>query len=239
MSGTIQDAPNTVPAGVSDWEDELNLRELSMKGYDGVSLTEWEDANTDKPEIAAGSVIEIDGSICKYVTDETLADEGGLADGWCYIKHVDNGDGTVTPTLTNTFGTWDTAKQGFYTSGARFSLFAMYRSGAVTKIFTLKSKIPIETGVLGHRYYEKVYTGTVSGASIGVSDAFFSTSQIIRITGIIKYNILGADYFLQMRPSGDFFTLGTSAGTVAITAPIGATYNGSDFKLQVLYKINL
>jgi hypothetical protein len=142
MSGTIQTAPNTVPGAVADWENELNLRELSMRGYDGVSLTEWEAANTDKPSIAAGSVIEINGALCKYAVEEALTDEGGLADGWCYIKHVVAGL-NVTPTLTNTFGTWDAAKNGFYDGNNRYSLFAMYRSGAVTKIFSYKGVITL------------------------------------------------------------------------------------------------
>jgi hypothetical protein len=146
MANEIQDAPNTVPGAVADWENELNLRELSMKGYDGISLTNWAAANTDKPQIAAGSVIEIDGAIAKFTVDTALTDEGGLTDGWCYIKFVVSGS-DVVPTLTNTFGTWDTAKQGFYTSGARFSLHKMYRSGAVTKIFTEKHILYNDNGV--------------------------------------------------------------------------------------------
>lgn len=140
MANEIQTAPSTTLADNDDWEQELNLRELSMKGYDGISLTEWAAGDTDRPQIAAGSVIEIDGAIAKFTNQTAIADEGGIADGWCYIKFIVSG-ADVTPTLTNTFGTWDTAKQGFYTSGARFAMFAMYRSGAVTKIFTLKANI--------------------------------------------------------------------------------------------------
>jgi hypothetical protein len=138
MANEIQTAPNTTPTTNADWAAELNLRELSMKGYDGISLTEWAAGDEDKPQIAAGSVIEIDGAIAKFTTQTALTDEGGLADGWCYIKFVVSGS-DVVPTLTNTFGTWDTAKQGFYDGTDRYSLFAMYRSGAITKIFTDKS----------------------------------------------------------------------------------------------------
>lgn len=137
MANEIQTASSTTPGDETNWQAELNLTELARKGYDGISLTEWAAGDTDKPQIAAGSVIEIDGAIAKFTNQTALTDEGGLADGWCYIKFVVSGS-DVVPTLTNTFGTWDTAKQGFYATNDRYSLHAMYRSGAVTKIFALK-----------------------------------------------------------------------------------------------------
>ena len=138
MAGAKVPAPLDPMGTAASWTNILARLEKTYKGYEGVSLTNWAAANTDRPEIAAGSVIEIDGAPFEYATDDTIADEGGLTDGWCYVKHVVSGD-TVTATLTNTFGTWDTAKQGFYDgSGNRFSLFAMYRSGAITKIYTEK-----------------------------------------------------------------------------------------------------
>ena len=141
MAGAKVPAPLDPMGTAASWTNILARLEKTYKGYDGISLTNWSSASTDRPQIAAGSVIEIDGAPFEYATDDTIADEGGLTDGWCYVKHVVSGD-TVTATLTNTFGTWDTAKQGFYDgSGNRFSLFAMYRSGAITKIFTLKANI--------------------------------------------------------------------------------------------------
>ena len=168
MAGAKVPAPADPMGTAASWTNILARLEKTYKGYEGVSLTNWAAANTDRPEIAAGSVIEIDGAPFEYATDETIVDEAGLTDGWCYIKHVVSGD-AVTPTLTNTFGTWDTAKQGFYDgSGNRFSLFAMYRSGAITKIYTLKSVIsnngiliqtPLQTDIngQGHIEYDSTY----------------------------------------------------------------------------------
>lgn len=146
MAGAKVPAPLDPMVNGDDWTNILARLERTYKGYDGVSLTNWAVGNTTRPKIAAGSVIEIDGSPFYYATDETIVDEAGLTDGWCYIKHVVSGD-AVTPTLTNTFGTWDTAKQGFYDGTDRYSLFAMYRSGAITKIFTQKS-IVSNNGIL-------------------------------------------------------------------------------------------
>jgi len=139
MAGAILTAPLDPLTTAADWTNLLAINERPNMGREAVSLTEWASGNTNKPEIAAGSVIEIDGSIAYYATQTALTDIGGLTDGWCYIKHVVSGT-VVTPTLTNTWGTWDTAKQGYYDgSGNRYSLFAMYRSGAVTKIYSYKS----------------------------------------------------------------------------------------------------
>lgn len=142
MAGAKVPAPLDPMVNGDDWTNILARLERTYKGYDGVSLTNWSSASTDRPQIAAGSVIEIDGAPFYYATDETIVDEAGLTDGWCYIKHVVSGD-AVTPTLTNTFGTWDTAKQGFYDSGDRYSLHKMYRSGEGIKIFTLKQIVNV------------------------------------------------------------------------------------------------
>lgn len=169
MANEIQTAPSTTLADNDDWEQELNLRELSMKGYDGISLTEWAAGDTDRPQIAAGSVIEIDGAIAKFTNQTAIADEGGIADGWCYVKFVVSG-ADVTPTLTNTFGTWDTAKQGFYSGNDRYALFAMCRSGAVTKIYTNKSIIDYKYATLGKIRVTHNYTGTTNASTVAIID---------------------------------------------------------------------
>lgn len=244
MANEIQDAPNTTLATNDDWENELNLRELSMKGYDGISLTEWEDANTDKPEIAAGSVIEIDGAIAKFTAQTALTDEGGLADGWCYIKFAVSGS-DVVPTLTNTFGTWDTAKQGFYDSGDRYSLHVMYRSGAVTKIFTEKTLIPVDNAILGYRYYNKEYTGTTTNSGnygAEFTDTTFLTTQVSNLPPAM-INISGSIWITNSIISGvttQFFTQLNNSLTVSyISANNYSGYGNKPFKVTLTYKIDL
>lgn len=182
MANEIQTAPNTTPTTDADWAAELNLRELSMKGYDGISLTEWAAGDTDKPQIAAGSVIEIDGAIAKFTNQTALTDEGGLADGWCYIKFVVSG-ADVVPTLTNTFGTWDTAKQGFYATNDRYSLHAMYRSGAVTKIFTGKNIINKDNAIIGIKTITENYTGADTAVGSFLVSLAVPVSNVFDVMG--------------------------------------------------------
>ena len=241
MAGAKVPAPLDPMVDGDDWTNILARLERTYKGYDGVSLTEWAAGNTTRPEVAAGSVIEIDGSPFYYASDETIVDEAGLTDGWCYVKHVVSGD-AVTPTLTNTFGTWDTAKQGFYDGTDRYSLFAMYRSGAITKIFTDKDIMKLPEAILGYRYYTKPYTGTVGGGAsyaISFTDTAFATSQVISAIDRIVLTVLGTDYY-TIPVIGGYITLGTTAGTVSYTNNTGVSgYSGKAFQTTIIYKLTL
>lgn len=233
MAGAKVPAPLDPMVNGDDWTNILARLERTYKGYDGVSLTEWAAGNTTRPEIAAGSVIEIDGSPFYYATDETIVDGGGLIDGWCYIKHVVSGS-NVTPTLVNTFGTWDTAKQGFYDGNDRFSLFAMYRSGAITKIFTEKDEIDYKTAKLGYRYYEKQYAGTVGGGPsylISFTDSFFNASSVVNI--FLYYNITGSIGYVNK----SLTTYGIT--TIDIAVATTAAASGKPYGANIKYKLTL
>jgi len=110
-----------------------------------------------------------------------------LTDGWCYIKHVVSGD-AVTPTLTNTFGTWDTAKQGFYDGNDRYSIFRMYRSGAVTKIYTHKEeRIANQTNIMqiGYRDGQPGDGGTLATMYNELSPYLTNINDRIYLSGSV------------------------------------------------------
>lgn len=240
MAGAKVPAPLDPMVNGDDWTNILARLEKTYKGYDGVSLTNWSSASTDRPQIAAGSVIEIGGAPFEYATDETIVDEGGLTDGWCYIKHVVSGD-SVTATLTNTFGTWDTAKQGFYDGNDRYSLFAMYRSGAITKIFTDKAEFDAQTAKLGYRYYEKLYTGTTSTGVIygpGFSDTAFTISQVLTITPLIRLNT-SPETWSDSNAQGNQTVFADSGGISYLFNTGSATYGNKPYRVTILYKLSL
>ena len=202
MAGSILTAPSTTLSTNTEWQNELGYTEAARYGYEGISLTEWASGNTNKPQIAAGSTIEIDGAMAEYASDTALTDDASLTDGWCYIKHVVSGT-VVTPTLTNTFGTWDTAKQGYYDgSGNRYSLFAMYRSGAVTKIYTGKNIL--DFSLFGLKCVMVNYTGNCNASG----SAFFTPTE----TGTFL-NCFGSALFSGVTLDGvTHFTYNTSTG---------------------------
>lgn len=81
----------------------------TTKGFHQVSLTEWE--TTTVPQIAAGSIVECDGALFSFSSDESIS--GSPSDGTVYIKLIPDGT-SITAEFTNTAPGWDTAKQGWY-----------------------------------------------------------------------------------------------------------------------------
>ena len=193
MAGAILTAPSTTPTTATEWTRELAYTEGARYGYDGVSLTEWASGNTTISEIAAGSTLEINGSMCEYASDTALTTTG-IADGWCYIKHVVSGT-VVTPTLVNSFGTWDTAKQGYYDgSGNRYSPVRMYRSGAVTKVYTEKGRIAQNQDDVN-----TYFTGAIQPSSMGSREY---TSGSLVATGTSEYIVPVGLYCLRLSDGG-------------------------------------
>ena len=100
---------STVTVNTVDW--------LSV-GHIEISLTDWTDGL--EPEITAGSVLEIGGSIFYASGDDDLdiaGAWGGIAnDTLVYIYYSVSGT-TATAELSTTAPTWDDEKQGWYDAG--------------------------------------------------------------------------------------------------------------------------
>ena len=113
--GTIQaNIPNT-PNTVSDsWEPLVGQHVICRQGDNHISLTEWVESNTDRPEVAGGSSIEVNGSIVSYVGDTAIVNDTGLAAGTVYLL-IDTADAVDgIPTLVNDAPVWVASKNGFY-----------------------------------------------------------------------------------------------------------------------------
>jgi hypothetical protein len=74
-------------------------------------LTNWLTGN--KPAIADGSVIEIDGAIFEAQADEVIPNPSGLTTGRIFIKITPNGN-AATAKFVNDTPVWDNGKQGWY-----------------------------------------------------------------------------------------------------------------------------
>lgn len=114
--------------GDQDIEDLMLSTDAQRKGYCGVSLTNYD--NTTVPAIAAGSVVEDNGALYKFSTEESIS--GSPADGTIYIMLVPSGS-SITAEFTATAPTWSDDKQGFYGTGGnannRYLPFKMIKSG--------------------------------------------------------------------------------------------------------------
>ena len=111
MSGTL----------ISDFSvSDVNLTNMmatldqQRKGFFQLSVTNFDSSSLD--EIAAGSVVDVDGALYSFDADEEITGLGSLSDGLVYIKIVPSGS-TATAQWTNNSPVWDAGKQGWYGSG--------------------------------------------------------------------------------------------------------------------------
>ncbi|KPJ86337.1 MAG: hypothetical protein AMS17_12890 [Spirochaetes bacterium DG_61] len=111
MSGQI--IPTPTYKG-SEWYNFTTLVEKQRLGFIAFSLTNFD--NESEPQIAAGSVIEISGSLFKFDSNDSIG--GTPTSGQInYIILEVSGSGdeqTVSGSWTTTAPSWNDAKQGWY-----------------------------------------------------------------------------------------------------------------------------
>lgn len=114
---------NTYGVGDVDLTNIMTVIDSQRQGYYKVSLTNYD--NDSKPEIAAGSKIEINGSLFKFDSDESIG--GSPSDGLVLIKLIPSGS-SVTAEFTNDLPLWDDEKGGWYepSTNNRYLHFSMY-----------------------------------------------------------------------------------------------------------------
>lgn len=98
-------------AGSTDWSDFSTLVNFSMKGFMGVSLTNYD--STDIPAIAAGSRLEVAGSMYYFATTEAIT--GSLSTNQNYIM-VTTSSSSISVSYTTNPPTWVPSKHGWYDS---------------------------------------------------------------------------------------------------------------------------
>jgi len=127
---------------VTTRDTQLEKQRISKNA---ISLTNF--SNTAEPAIAAGSVVEIGGSVFVVTSDEAITGWAGIGnDTDCYIKLVaDVAD--FAAEFTTDAPTWSHSKQGWYDGGDRF--VAVLHRGATAADYESKGIIP---GVQGNRF---------------------------------------------------------------------------------------
>ncbi len=102
--------------GDANWYATFLARvEKQSKGMNAISLTNF--TTSTVCAIAAGSVVEIDGAI--FIASAETSITGSIATGLNYII-CSVTDTNANPYWSQSAGTWDTAKQGFYTAAERY-----------------------------------------------------------------------------------------------------------------------
>lgn len=151
MSATIISTPNaSTPTYTPEIEIDYNNQNENIftmfRGYTGISLTEWASSNTTKPEVGAGSVLEVGGALYEFKTQEAIS-VGSASAGTVYVVFSASSN---TLYLTNTAPAWSITYNGWYdtTVTDRYTGHIMTWDGATT--YTVKSELVInnQTGNL-------------------------------------------------------------------------------------------
>jgi hypothetical protein len=116
---------NTYAVGDVNLTNMMLTLDSTRKGYNAATITHMND--TTVPAIAAGSMIEINGALYSFATEEAIT-IGGVADGTVYII-ID--PSTITASFTATAPTWSDSKQGWYgtsgTANCRYLHYSIYK----------------------------------------------------------------------------------------------------------------
>ena len=120
-----------------------------FKGKCQCTLTEMD--TTTVPEIAAGSYVEVAGTLFKFDSDESISTtdpvtSSTVADGTVYVMIVPSTD-TCAAAFTATAPTWSDSKQGWYGTGAHASyryvgLCLLYSGYYVDKKIVTDNRFP-------------------------------------------------------------------------------------------------
>ena len=103
--------------------------EEQRKGYNGVTLTQFAN-DTTEPQIAAGSIVEIAGSLYEFSGAEAITGFAGIGNGnQTYIEVTASG-ATASAAFSTTAPTWDTDKQGYYNGGLVRTIGGSFKDGS-------------------------------------------------------------------------------------------------------------
>jgi len=109
MSGIRIDNFSTVDVNLTEI---MQTAQAMRNGHFALSLTEMD--STTIPQIAAGSIIDLNGTLIYFDADETIG--GTPVDGVAYIKLIYS-SGTVTAEWTATDPEFSTSLNGWYGTG--------------------------------------------------------------------------------------------------------------------------
>ncbi len=170
---------------------DVNLNALmetvdtQRQGHMKVSLTNYD--NDSEPEIAEGSVIEINGALYAFDADEEIG--GSPSDGDVFIKIIPSG-ATCSAEFTNDEPEWDTLKGGWYEPGTnnRYLNFIMDKSGSS---YLKKNDLSCPTGAILPWHYSTAPWGYLLCDGSAYNAA--ANEKYARLYHIIKNAYGGSD----------------------------------------------
>lgn len=218
---------NDYSIGDSNIQSVMLTLDKALKGFHQVSLTNYN--TTDESAIAAGSVVEVNGALYKFDSDESIT--GSPSDGTVYIYLVPSGD-TITAAYTNTAPTWSDSKQGWYGTGGNanyryleFIIYLLSSSYIYKDVFKpLYKKDMANFNPCEYPFLLKYETSFSRTASISIPN---NSKQLVQFDSIIKdvcdkYN--ETTHYYKAKINGTHVLSGTISGTGFTSLDGGALF---------------
>jgi hypothetical protein len=220
MAGSIVTTPANTEPDTTDWQALIAWIEKVEKGKHNLTLTNMEVQDYTEPAIAAGSLIEVNGSFYSFGTEESITGWSGISDeDDAYIKVVPSSS-SITAEFTSTAPTWSDSKQGWYDGNDRYVAYVWKESST------------------GYRCKQLLKDGPQQSIK-GFFEADLDTDDLYTA---IESDIKFIDYWVPM-PSGNTYpNINTSDAILPVTGILtlqrtlgGGT--GDDWE-QYFYNIN-
>lgn len=176
----------------------MDTLQATRQGHFRLSLTEID--TTTEPEIAAGSIIDLNGSLVYFDADEAIG--GTASDGIVYVKLIYS-SGAVTAEYTSTAPTFDTSKNGWYGMGAsaghRYVAKMIKADASYTgKMYYDSANMPYSYEIQEAHFSgnwnngeTKTITLTYTNSVVGIT--FFSYQRFYNVVGIIKSVVISGN----------------------------------------------
>jgi hypothetical protein len=223
--GQLIQNPSSVPVSVAaDWETLLNVNAAGNVGYNAITPTNW-DAGTLAPAIAAGSMIEINGSIAYFQNQEAI---GGIQTGLNYLQFVVSGT-TVTPSWTLTAPGWNAAKAGWFVGSNRASGHVCYQSGGA---YTDKYNMPDSPMGIAFKRISFTYPNTNLGSF--VHNIPSGDARIIQLSCFVKTT--GSQYTNIGVYGESNASVSYTDTTILWTTPVNPNWNGYLGRVSIGYR---
>lgn len=206
--------------GATNWEDFTDIVQKIQAGFMRVSLTNFD--NEDLPAVAAGSLLDVNGTVVVFSAEEAITGWGAISDEVdVWIKVVVSGS-SATVEFTDTAPTYSAAKRGYYNGNDRY-IGGLYKGGSVSYLekwlYRQDAEIKGETAKLsgistldGHPHIKAVH-----GPPVTLSQAVSRGDPILALQ---QHYGNGADY--AYKEQVDFFQLqATSDGGIVPNGYLG------------------
>lgn len=154
----------------------MDTLQATRQGHFRLSLTEMD--TTTEPKIAAGSIIDLNGSLVYFDADETIG--GTATDGTLYVKLIYSSS-TVTAEYTSTAPTFDTSKNGWYGTGASAGHRYIAKMIKASTSYTGKMLYDFTHVKYNYEIQTATYTGSWSGTKIATLTFSSDIQEIITL----------------------------------------------------------